>query len=217
MMVTFIIPAYNEAETVGNVVLAAVSTGLGKVIVVSDGSQDETPARARDAGAEVITLEVNRGKGAAVAAALPRVESEIVVLLDADLVGLRAEHVQRLVEPVLAGESEMTIGVFSGGRLSTDLAHRLTPNLSGQRAIRRDLLNDLDELPRDYGIDLALSRRARAKGARVVHVRLEGITQVMKEEKYGLLGGLRRRSRMYAQVLCYLARSFFRGPTTRGG
>lgn len=215
MKVTFIIPAYNEAETVGKVVQAAVSTGLGKVIVVSDGSQDETPVRAQDAGAEVITLDVNRGKGAALAAALPRVATEIVVLLDADLVGLRAEHIQRLVEPVIAGESEMTIGVFSGGRLSTDLAHRLTPNLSGQRAVRRELLNDLDELPRDYGVDLALSRRAKAKGARVVYVRLTGITQVMKEEKYGLLSGLQRRSRMYAQVLCYLARSFFGGPATR--
>ena len=217
MKVSFIIPAYNEARTVGDVVRIASSTGLGEVIVVSDGSRDGTGEVASAAGAQVITLDENRGKGAAISAALPRVQGEVVVLLDADLVGLRADHIEQLAGPVLRGEADMAVGVFSGGRFGTDFAQRVAPHLSGQRAVRRGLLDDLGELPHDYGVDLALSRRARSLGARVVRVPLRGISQVMKEEKYGLLGGLWKRARMYAQVLWYALRHRRRRSRTGGG
>lgn len=76
---------------------------------------------------EVVCLPTNRGKGAAVAAGLSRAQGEVIGFLDADLVGLRPEHIRALVLPVIEGQADMTIGLFGGGRLSTDLAQKLTP------------------------------------------------------------------------------------------
>ena len=66
-------------------------------------------------------------------------DAEVLLFLDADLVGLRAEHVELILEPVVSGEADMCVGVFQGGRYWTDLAQRLAPHISGQRAISRDL------------------------------------------------------------------------------
>ncbi|MBL9127935.1 MAG: glycosyltransferase, partial [Verrucomicrobiales bacterium] len=64
-----ILPAWNEAPTLGDVV-AGLRGRVERVLVVDDGSTDATAARAREAGAEVLSLGTNRGKGAALRAGL---------------------------------------------------------------------------------------------------------------------------------------------------
>lgn len=88
----------------------------------------------------------------------------LVLLLDADLLGLRPEHLHALLAPVARGEAEMTVGVFQGGRLSTDLAMRLTPFLSGQRALASEALRSVPGLAgARYDLELLLTRHAKAK------------------------------------------------------
>jgi glycosyltransferase involved in cell wall biosynthesis len=199
---SILIPAYNEAALVAGVVGVALEAGLGPVLVVDDGSADETAAVARAAGAEVLSLAPNRGKGGAVCAGLKRLDSEVVLLIDADLVGLTPAHLRRLAYPVLASEADMTRGVFSGGRWSTSLAQRIAPQLSGQRAVRRALLLGVADLESShYGIELAITRHARRQGWRSRDVVLENVSQVLKEEKRGLVRGLVIRLGMYYDVL----------------
>jgi glycosyltransferase involved in cell wall biosynthesis len=205
--VAVLIPAFDEAANVAPVVTAALAADLGPVLVIDDGSRDATARAARDAGAEVVRLERNRGKGAALLAGAKAVVEEVVVLLDADLVGLTAEHVRALAEPVMAGRVDMTRGAFRGGRWRTTAAQRITPQLNGQRALRRVSLLRVPGLAESrYGVEIAITRHAERRDWRCLDVPLEGVTQVMKEEKRGLLRGLAIRLRMYAEIVAALLR-----------
>lgn len=205
--VAVLVPAFDEAANVAPVVKAALAADLGPVLVVDDGSRDATAVAARDAGADVVRLERNRGKGAALLAGAEAVAEEVVVLLDADLVGLTAEHVRALAEPVATGRVDMTRGAFRGGRWRTTAAQRITPQLNGQRALRRTALLQVPGLAESrYGVEIAITRHAEKRGWRCLDVPLEGVTQVMKEEKRGVLRGLAIRARMYAEILAALVR-----------
>ncbi|GAB5602634.1 glycosyltransferase [Thermus sp. FJN-A] len=203
MEATALIPAFHEEATVGQVVRVARAAGL-PVVVADDGSRDATAAEAEGAGALVVRLPENRGKGGAIAEGLKAVTTPLVLLLDADLLGLRPEHLRALLEPVARGEAEMTVGVFQGGRLSTDLAMRLTPFLSGQRALRTEDLRQVPGLAAArYDLELLLTRHAKRRGWRVRYLPLPGVSQVMKEEKRGLFPGLLHRLRMYWEIARY--------------
>ena len=207
MEATVLIPAYNEEATIAQVVRAAKEAGF-PVVVADDGSQDRTAQEAAAAGAQVVRLRENRGKGGAIAAGLKAVATPLVLLADADLLGLKPQHLQALLDPVARGEAEMTVGVFQGGRLSTDLAMRLTPFLSGQRALRTEDLRAVPGLEgARYDLELLLTRHAKRQGWRVCYLPLTGVSQVMKEEKRGLLRGFLHRLRMYGEILRYYLRA----------
>ena len=156
---------------------------------------------AADAGADVVRLAVNCGKGGALAAGARHVENEFVVLLDADLVGLGTQHIVALADPVLSGSADMSRGVFKGGRLTTTLAQLMVPQLNGQRCLRREALLGVPGLAESrYGVEVVITRHGLDQGWRLVEVPLWGVTQVMKEEKRGLLAGLKARARMYWQI-----------------
>jgi glycosyltransferase involved in cell wall biosynthesis len=203
---TVLIPAFNEEATIAEVVTAARKSGF-PVVVIDDGSSDATAQTAAAAGANVVRLERNRGKGAAYAAGLQLVKTPFVILLDADLAGLRPEHLNTLLVPVASGAAEMSVGVFQGGRFLSDFGNRLTPQLSGQRALRTELLRSLPGLENSrYDVELKLTRWARCKGWRVKYIPLKGLGQRLKEEKRGILAGLAHRLRMYAQIIRYALR-----------
>lgn len=196
-----LIPAFNEAAGVAEVVRTALAAGLGRVLVVDDGSDDDTAARAQAAGAEVLRLERNVGKGGAVSAGVNALDEDVVILLDADLVGLTTKHLRSLAGPVLAGTVDMTRGVFEGGRWSTTAAQKMLPQLNGQRAVRRELLCGLPELAASrYGIEVVITEEAKAAGWRVRDIPMEGVTQLTKEEKRGFLKGMALRLKMYGDI-----------------
>ncbi|HBG16405.1 MAG TPA: glycosyl transferase family 2, partial [Firmicutes bacterium] len=175
---------------------------ISQVIVVSDGSTDRTAEVAREMGAEVITLPSNRGKGAAVMAGVQASTAEVILLLDADLMGLTPHHISDLISPIINQDAIMTIGFFTAGRISTDLSQQVTPFLNGQRAVRRELFESLPNLDHTkYGIEVVLSRFARVHQCKVVWVNLPNLSQVMKEEKMGFYRGFIARLRMYWQII----------------
>lgn len=197
-----LIPAYNEAATIASVVGCALAAQLGPVLVVDDASRDDTARAAREAGAEVLRLPRNLGKGGAVYVGAAALETEVVLLIDADLVGLRPAHLLELSRPVLKGEAEMSRGVFVGGRWRTAAAQHLAPQLSGQRALRRDLLLSVPGLATSrYGVEIIITTEAKRRGWRSVDVPLAGVSQVMKEEKLGFFRGLVKRLAMYRDIV----------------
>ena len=205
--VAVVIPAYNEAQTVAAVVRAALSlTPL--VIVASDGSSDGTAEVAREAGAQVVELHQNAGKGPALYAGLRAAEehpggAEYVLMLDADLLGLTLDHLHILLGPVERRELDMAIGIFEGGGLMTDLGNKLTPHLSGQRACRLDWLLNVPGLGQERWPEPAITDALRRGHLRWDYVELPQLAQVMKEEKRGFWKGVGHRSRMYADLLGY--------------
>lgn len=203
MRCVVIIPAFNEEKTVGAVVAAAKQCALvAEVVVVSDGSKDRTAKVAAAAGATVIALPENRGKGGAMQAGFASVPGDIYLFLDGDLIGLTKEHVTLLLEPIVAGRVEVTLGLFGKGRLATDLAQKIAPFLSGQRALSRRVLSQVPDFSTaGWGVEVVVNRHLQGAGVPVAEILLHNVTQVMKEEKSGLVRGVMSRLRMYWQIL----------------
>jgi glycosyltransferase involved in cell wall biosynthesis len=197
-----LIPAFNEASTVADVVGVAIAADVGPVVVIDDGSTDDTADVAQRAGAELLRLAENRGKGGAIAAGASSRSEEVLVLLDADLTGLLPEHVRALARPVREDLVDMARGVFVGGRWSTTAAQRLAPQLADQRGVLRTRLLEVPGLAESrYGVEVAITEHAGRSDWRTVDVELPGVSQVTKEEKHGLLRGLAIRLRMYLEIV----------------
>lgn len=202
--VAILIPALNEAATIANVVEVAVKSQLGPVLVVDDGSSDQTASIAENVGAEVLQLKNNLGKAGAVVEGASFLKADILVLIDADLIGLYREHLVDLVQPLLDRTVDMTRGDFKGGRWQTNASQAITPVLNGQRAIWREQLLAIPDLKRQgYGLEVTIAKVAQQEGWRVQHVPLVGVSQVMKEEKEGRKGlrGFLLRLAMYWQII----------------
>ena len=163
--VSVVIPAYNEAEAIATVVRSLSASGPWlEIIVVDDGSQDETTERAGTAGAIVVRHPYNKGNGAAVKSGIRRASGEYVLILDGDGQH-QANDARRLVAKL--GEFDLVIGARSvatqatqarrfGNNALNQLAGYLTgrdiPDLtSGFRAARREhLLEFLHLLPNGF-------------------------------------------------------------------
>lgn len=212
MRVAAIVPAYNEEEQIGAVLAVLTHTPvISEVIVVNDGCTDGTAAVAGKFPVRIVNLPGNLGKGGALAQGVANTDAPIFFFCDADLVGLRRSHVEALIQPVLQGDADMTVGLFDAGRLATDWAQRIAPFLSGQRALRREVLNDLPDLAVSrYGAEVALSQHADRHGFVVKRVSLPDLSHVMKEEKRGFLLGLAARIRMYWEILRSFAHATLR-------
>lgn len=198
-----VIPAYNEQETLGEVIEVLKQVDLvSRVIVISDGSTDATAGVARGAGAEVIELVENVGKGGALQKGIDRADADIYLFLDGDLLGLRPQHVMDLLQPVMEEQAEMTLGIFESGRPMTDLALQVAPHLSGQRAVHRRVLEAISGLDTArFGVEMALTRYMKSHGLRVIEVPLRNLSHRMKEEKLGLVPGFIARLKMYWEIL----------------
>lgn len=203
MKISCLIPAYNEENTIGNVIDCVKKAGIiDEIIVVSDGSTDRTADISRKLGVKTIELEKNLGKGAALATGIENSSGEILIFLDADLIGLSKEHIENLLLPVINDETDMAIGVFKNGRFITDMAQKIAPYLSGQRALKKCILKDVSRLDMTrYGIDIAITKQAERDHHRFSMVELKDLTHIMKEEKYGLGRGFVERMKMYWQVV----------------
>jgi len=207
-----VVPAYNEGQRIRAVLdTLAQASSVREIIVVDDGSDDNTHAvasahpAAQTGKLRALRLPVNQGKGAAMRAGADATHAEVLVFLDADLIGLTPTHVDALVAPVANGAADMALGVFRHGRGPTDLAQRLVPNISGQRSIRRDIFLGIPCLTRSgFGVELAITHHIQQEGRVMTRVVLAGVTHPMKEEKLGLIRGALARLRMYRQMLPYM-------------
>lgn len=190
MSVAAIVPAYNEEKTIARIVKTLKdASGIDDVIVVSDGSTDRTAEAAAAAGARVIRLRENVGKGGAVKMGASATRAEILFLCDADFIGLEPSHVERILAPVVAGRLAMCTGLRDRGPFLTRLIAHL-PLLSGERALRREVL---DGVPRrfleGFRIEMALNWYCRANRLPYGSVPTPGVGQVRKFEKVGLVRG----------------------------
>lgn len=204
-----VVPAYNEEKTIGDVVrVLKASPHIGQVIVVSDGSKDNTAAVAARLGALVVNLPENVGKGGAMMAGIKQTDAQYIMFLDADLLGLNTSHIDKLVAPILQGRTHMTLGVFKKGRATTDLAQKVAPYLSGQRVVRADYISNIEDMDiARFGVELALTRFIEENDIDYEIVELNDLSHVMKEEKLGLWRGLGARMKMYWEIIAYLLRN----------
>lgn len=191
LTVSVIIPAYNEEKTVAHVVKVVRSLKyIKEVIVVNDGSMDQTAKVAAESGATVITHMKNRGKGAAIKTGFKNSKGDIVVFLDADLQNLTPFQVENIINPIMSGEADITKTKFKreAGRV-TELTAKPLLNfffpeikfdqpLSGQFAAKRSFLNKI-KLEDDYGVDVGIVLDADVMGMKVKEVDIGKIDHVL--------------------------------------
>ena len=182
MSVSVIIPAFNEDKTVGQVVETVKELDyIDEIIVVDDRYTDNTSRVAVEAGAIVIQHTKNRGKGSAIKTGFKNSKGDIVVFLDADIENLTAEQVDKIIQPLITGEADITKTKFkrAAGRV-TELTAKPLLNfffpelkfdqpLSGQFAAKRSFLNRI-KLEDDYGVDVGIVLDAEVRGLKIKEV-----------------------------------------------
>ena len=191
MRISVVIAAHNEAETIGGVVRTCIEVlgpDLHELIVVDDGSTDTTYPVARAAGARLIRLVPNRGKGVALRRGIEQSSGDWIVFLDADgqddpteiptllsaatgdtaLVNgsrfLGTLNKGAISKPNLVGNIVMT------GLLDLAFGARITDSQAGFRAIRGDIARGLKLTATEYEIETEMLAQVLKAGHRVVEV-----------------------------------------------
>lgn len=203
MLIDIIIPAMNEAKTIGAVVNAARrSKSARRVIVIDDGSKDNTARIAVTHGAEALRLARNGGKGRAMRLGLEYSDSPHVAFLDADLRGFQPAHLDGLVSALVHDRLDMVCGLRDYGRLQNAFQHtRWAETITGERICARWMLELIPlEFWSGYAIEAAINGYARALGCKVGRQLMPGVSIVNKTEKQGLWNGLKSHAKMFKQV-----------------
>lgn len=231
MRVVALVPAYNEAKTILATLTAVASLQpLEEIVVINDGSRDGTGAIIKQTTIKgpkitLVDLAKNGGKGAALNRGWQATPADVYLLVDGDLAHT-ASLAQRLLDPVVLGEADMTIARF-GSQQSGDsvgmgfglvrrtaslgvrilTGKQITSPLSGQRAITAEVLRTLGPFFEGFGVEIGLTVGALHHGFRVVEVPVN-----MQHRAYGRgLKGIFHRGRQFVHVLQALWRCRQRG------
>jgi len=191
-MVSVIIPALNEEQTIGRVISLVKSCNeVDEIIVLDDKSVDATVEEAKQAGAVVITSP-KIGKGASMRDGLLLAKNEILLYLDADIEDYITDIVSRMVEPILNNTADIVKSTFDreAGRVTELVAKpllsllfpealRFSQPLSGMIAGRKSFLSQVT-FENDYGVDIGILLDLLALNARVMEVNIGMIHHKMK-------------------------------------
>jgi glycosyltransferase involved in cell wall biosynthesis len=192
--VSFLVPAHNEARTIGEVIERVLALDLDKqLVVVDDGSTDGTAEVVqRVAGGRdglVFLRQPHRGKGAAIQAAIPHATGDIVVIQDADMEYDPAD-VPELIEPIVRGAADVVFGSrLSGGRpqraylfwhlvgnrllsLLTNVLYNTTLSdmETGYKAFRAEVIRSLKLESNDFAIEPEITAKVCKRKLRVYEV-----------------------------------------------
>jgi len=207
MKISVVIPAFNEEQAIGEVVSAVPADRVHEVIVVDNGSTDDTAGRASLAGARVIQ-ELRPGYGSAcLAGAKAAATADVIVFLDGD----RSDdpvQLEAVAGPVIDNRADLVIGsrikgVLEkgampvhgrlGNRLIVFLLQRLygvdITDIGSFRAIKAQTLRDLDMEQMTYGWPVEMVVKAARKGLRIQSVPINYRKRIGKSKVTGTIRG----------------------------
>jgi glycosyltransferase involved in cell wall biosynthesis len=183
-MLTVIIPALNEENTIAQVIRCCIAEPLvSEIIVVDDCSEDRTAEIASQEGARVI-ISAARGKGISMKEGIDAAKNEAIVFLDADIDPYPEGSIRKLAEPIVADEADFVKGAFArnAGRVTELVAKPLlailfpglsqfSQPLSGMIAGKKSLFKKI-EFFNDYGVDIGILIDMYLMKARVLEVNI---------------------------------------------
>lgn len=195
-MIDAIIPAYNEETTITGVIEALKASGNYRIVVVCDGSKDNTPIVAAKTNVRVISLRKNGGKAQAMKVGLENTQSNPVGFFDADLLGFSARHASNLYAGSLYGY-DMVCGLRDVGLFKP--FSLIFPLVTGERIVRREVINSVPESCwNGYFIETAFNHACRNK--RILLMYMNGVHIRTKQDKFGRLQGLKGDYAMFRDI-----------------
>lgn len=197
-----VIAAFNEGPRIDKVLKAVCNHPLvSEVIVVNDGSVDDTVKVARRFKTKIINNKHNLGKTLSVKKGAEEAENEIILLLDADLIGLKPKHIKYLAEPVLLGKYDFTLSLRDNSFRTFKIMG--IDFVSGERCLRKkDLLSkEIFSKPRiGFSLEVLMNKSFLKKRLRFQSVYLEGLKITHKSEKLGFWQGVWGEIKMVYQI-----------------
>lgn len=186
--VVVVIPAYNEENTIGATIDSLLDIKLiDEIVVVDDGSIDRTSDIVRKRDVRLIRHDKNYGKGYAIKSALESIDYQFLVLVDADL-GFSSKEIVKLIQPVLSYRADVTIARFKhatikgGFGLVKNLSKYgiwaytgklLDTSLSGQRVYTKEVMEKIQYIPNDFGVEIAMTIGSIKGGFRIEEIEVE--------------------------------------------
>jgi ADP-heptose:LPS heptosyltransferase len=190
--ISCIIPAYNEAKSIRRVLEeAAKVSDLHEIIVIDDGSSDETQMIVRSfSNVKLLINEKNRGKSKTIARGIKEASGEYVLFLDADLIGIADHNISALIEHVETDEADVSISMR--GNTPGWMKKMNLDFMSGERVFPRSiLLGHIDEIAslKSFGLEVFLNTLIIKYNLRVKSVMLANVRNDMKYFKRGFVRG----------------------------
>ena len=211
--ISIIIPAFNEASTVGTVVRTALSVEPKEVMVVDNNSSDKTFMVAKESGAKTIVCNI-QGKAEAMIAGVKATDpqTDIILFLDADLLGLQIDHLKALAAPFFTKSNIppniMTLGTFDRGTEINKIYWYGLPALTGQRALLKTefLRVTSTEKIKGWEIEATLNAHFRHHKLPILTMILDGLFHRPKNEKFtnASRGNFERAKMLTIATLSYL-------------
>lgn len=202
--VSCIIPAYNEEERIATVLRAVYDHPfIHEIVVVDDASHDKTAVVVKQfTNVILITNSKNQGKSASLAIGLRVIQSEFVLLLDADLLGITEDAVTDLITPVLSGKADISISLRNNAPRTWHLLG--IDYISGERVFRLDLIANhlkvISHLP-GFGFEVFLNDIIIKNKLRVAIVPWPTVISPFKFRKMGIVRGIIADIKMLTQIL----------------
>ena len=187
MRTTAIICAFNEQDTIKNVVTTILDYFFDEVIIVNDGSSDKTDEILNEISRfynfKYTALPENKGKGFAMATGIENANSEIIVFIDADLSNLKDEHFWQLLIPVIENEADMVLGQAT----ETLINYKYNPfkSFTGERVLlKKDILPIIDKMKHSrFGVETLINLYYQSEGKKIKYVMLNGLIHPTKFDK----------------------------------
>ncbi len=202
MNLEVIIPAYNEEMRIAEVIRPLKSSDyIDKIVVVNDGSTDETAQIAADEGADLILNHTsNMGKGAALETGIKRIKGKFFLIVDADLRNLKEDHIRLMVSKFNEGKNTVMVNgiIKKEAPIQSDIQKFIT----GVRLISKDVWQEAEkeDIKKGYEIDLLIYEKAKNLGEIKTEV-LEGLEHTSKIDKEGFFRGVFRHIGMFIEII----------------
>lgn len=223
--VVCVVPVYNEADLIEKTINSLKKAKyIDEIVVVNDGSSDNTLEVAKKLNISIINLEKNYGKGYAMKKAIDTLKYDYIAFLDGDL-GETSIQVESLILPIINGEAHVSIAKFPERNTMTNTKggfgivknfakkgvyfftkKEIDTSLSGQRVYKREVVEKIDYIPHRYGIEVAMTIQTINNGYSIIEV------PVTMEHRYSQrnLKGFIHRGKQFKDILKTFITMYFR-------
>ncbi len=221
-----VVPVYNEADLIIDTITNLKKIEyIDEIVIVNDGSQDNTLEVINTLGVKVINLKKNMGKGNAMKSAIESLEYDYIGFIDGDL-GKSSIQTEKLIIPVIKNEADVSIAKFprrdtkskgkGGFGLVMTMAKKgilfftkkeIDSSLSGQRIYKKEVIEKMTYIPDRYGIEVAMTIQTINNDFSIIEVPVTMNHRFSQRDLKGII----HRAKQFRDILKTFIIMYFKG------